>query len=304
MPQTLSAIGAVAPRPGSFAALGAPAPTRVTHVYVATGASVHRGDSLVAFDLAPFDAAAQSAETALAGAEHAYERASRLSAAGVIPRKEVDQAATDLAQARAAATAARIARERATLISPIDGVVTKMTAVLGAPADAAQPVVEVADPSRLDVAFTVSPADAARIVVGAPVTLTAGATSNGEQLGAGTVRDVGAAVDSSTRGVAVRVEVGHRARTLRIGETVFGAVSTGVHPHAITVPAEALVPEGEGYRVFVVDSAGVAHARDVRVGARGDSVVEIVAGLKAGERVVTIGAYGVQDSAHVTSPER
>ena len=51
--------------------------------------------------------------------------------------------------------------------------------------------------------------------------------------------------------------------------------------------------------MFVVDTAGVAHAREVEVGTRGDSLVQIVSGVKAGERVVTYGAYGVQDSAKV-----
>jgi len=51
--------------------------------------------------------------------------------------------------------------------------------------------------------------------------------------------------------------------------------------------------------VFVVDDEGIAHARDVKVGARSDRGIWVREGLKAGEKVVTIGAYGMDDSAKV-----
>ena len=60
--RSVSALGIVSPRPGSFAALGAPGPTRVARIFVAAGQSVHQGDSLVEFDRGPFDAAARSAD--------------------------------------------------------------------------------------------------------------------------------------------------------------------------------------------------------------------------------------------------
>ena len=51
--------------------------------------------------------------------------------------------------------------------------------------------------------------------------------------------------------------------------------------------------------VALLSAAGVAHARPVAVGARTAQAVEITRGLTAGERVVTYGAYGVEDSAKV-----
>ena len=73
------------------------------------------------------------------------------------------------------------------------------------------------------------------------------------------------------------------------------------HRGAVTVPAEALVPDGEGFKVFVVDSAGVAHARPVTVGARTGALAEILTGVRAGETVVTYGAYGMDDGAKVVT---
>jgi RND family efflux transporter MFP subunit len=297
----VGAIGTVQARPGHVASLGAPAATRITNVFVSEGARVSRGQPLVELDRTAIDAAASAAESALTAAQQAYARAERLNREGVSPRKDVEQAAADVAKARADAVAAGRFAQLAVLRSPIGGVVTRLTAVLGASVDVNQPLVEVADPSVLDLVFAVTPSDAARIKPGASITLSAGQKTGGEPLGSGNVVHVAATVDSVTRSVAVRARAPASKRPLRIGETVFGQIVVGVHPRALAVPSEALVPEAEGYKVFVVDSSSVAHARPVTIGARTDSTTEVLTGLKAGERVVTYGAYGVEDSVKVAT---
>jgi len=303
-PHVVSAIGMVSPRPERYAALAAPGPTRVARIFVVAGQRVTKGDSLIEFERAPFDAAAQSAAAALANAERAYARAARLVEAGILAQKDSGQAAADLAAAQSAAVTARRAQELATLRAPLSGVVTRMTAVLGASVDVNQPLVDVADPTALDLVFNVSPAEAGRIHAGDTVIVTGGEGASGEALGSGVVTSVAAAVDSVTRAVAVRARAARPARTLRIGESVLGRIVTGVDPKAVVVPVAALVPEGDGFVVFVVDSAGIAHTRAVTVGGRTESLVEIVTGVAAGETVVTTGAYGVEDGVKIGGARR
>ncbi len=298
--EVISSIGTVNARSGHIASLSPPAPARIAAVYVSQGEKVSAGTALVSFEQAPFVAAAQSAETALSAAERSYERARRLADAGIVPRKDADQAATELAQARAAAAIARRAEQLATLRAPISGVVTKLNAPLGASVDITQPIVEVADLNALDIIFSVSPSDAARIAPGASVTLSAGENAKGEPLGVGHITGVGGAVDSATRSVSLRALAPPTARPLRIGETIFGQIATAVHPRAIVVPVTALVPDGDGYKVFVVTAGNIARERKVTVGRRTESNAEIASGLAAGERVVTEGAYGLEDSVKVT----
>ena len=75
------------------------------------------------------------------------------------------------------------------------------------------------------------------------------------------------------------------------------------HPRS-SFPLEALVPNGDDYKLFVVDGNGTAHEREVKVGGKTTTSAEITEGLKAGERIVTFGAYGMQDSAKVSVPLR
>ncbi|HKW41531.1 MAG TPA: efflux RND transporter periplasmic adaptor subunit [Gemmatimonadales bacterium] len=298
--RVVRALGTVTPRPGRFAELAAPGPTRVARIFVAPGQRVAVGDSLVEFERAPFDAAAQSAAAALEAAQRSYTRAVRLVQAGILPQKDSDQTAADLAQAQVAAVNARRAQQLATLRAPLAGVVTRMTAILGASVDASQPLVQIADPEALDVVFNVSPAEAAAIRPGDSAAVTTGESAPAAPLGSGTVTAIAAAVDSLSRAVAVRVRLSRPTRPLRIGESLFGRIVTAVERRAVTIPLAALVPAAEGaFQVFVVDSASVAHARPVTVGERSETVAEIVSGLAAGERVVTSGSYGVADGARI-----
>jgi membrane fusion protein (multidrug efflux system) len=109
-------------------------------------------------------------------------------------------------------------------------------------------------------------------------------------------------VDSGSRAVSVRVAPASPRRALRLGESVYGEIAVGTRSNAVVVPVEALVPEGEGYRVFVVGAEGRAAAREVTIGGRTEHDVEILSGLKGGEKVVTRGAFGLEDGARVTAP--
>ncbi len=299
--ETVAAIGEVTQRAGHFAAMAAPAPTRVARVYVSLGQTVKAGDPLVGFEQQTFDAEMQSAQAGLQNAQQAYDRAQRLVQEGISARKDVETAAAALAQAKATEVAARRDQQLSTLRSPIDGVVTVMNAVLGASADMNTMLVEVTDPHALDVTLQLTADQAGRVRPGQAVVVTAGQSASGEALGTGRVADVGAELDSATRTVPVRVVLAHPARPLRVGETVMGSIAVGTHPKALAIPGDALVPEGEGYHVFVVDAKGIAYSRDVTVGARNAGYVEILKGLSAGETVVSSGAFGVTDSAKIVT---
>jgi RND family efflux transporter MFP subunit len=300
---TIRAVGSVVPSPTGYAELSAPAPSRVARVLVTAGQNVRAGDVLVELDAAALQAAASGASAARDAARQAYERASRLAQEGILPLKAVEQARSDLAQANAAAVGARRTYALSTLRSPISGIVTKMNAVAGASVDPAQLLVAVADPRMLQVALQLSPVDAAGVRPGASVVLFDNDISSATAVAQGTVVTVGAAIDSATRAVPVRVRISSSLRPVRLGETLVGRISLGTSAGALSVPSAALVPDSAGFKVYVVKD-GVARATPVEVGTRGDSLVQITRGLTAGQTVVTTGAYGLEDSSRVTVPKR
>jgi membrane fusion protein (multidrug efflux system) len=301
--RTISAIGTVVARPDRYAALSAPSATRIAKVHVAVGQRIAAGAPLVEFEQGPFVAAAAGTEAALSAAQKAYDRALRLANEGIVPRKDAEQAAADLAKARADAVAAERALQLSVLRSPVSGTITKLTAVLGQPADAGQVLVEIVDPSGLDAVLSLGPTDASQVLPGASVRLIAGEKPDGEDLGAGRVASVAANVDSATRAVSIRVVLPSPKRSLRLGESVYGEIATSTR-RSVVIPVEALLPGEEvgTYKVFVVDAKGTATEREVKIGGRNAEKVEIEEGLKGGEKIVSQGAFSVEDSAKVSKP--
>ena len=63
----------------------------------------------------------------------------------------------------------------------------------------------------------------------------------------------------------------------------------------LVVPESAVTLFGQMERVFVVDAGGRAGLRIVKTGAKQNNMVEILAGLSAGEKVVVEGAATLRD---------
>lgn len=294
---TLQALGTVQPHPDHAAQLSAPDASRVQRIFVAVGDRVVAGQALIQLDASIWAAKRREAEVALTTSEQAYERAKRLLSQGISPRKDVETAEAELASARAHLDEARGIERLGTLRSPINGVVVQMNVELSKPVDAAQSLIEVVDPLGLEVVFHLSPQDAGRVVPGADVDLSSG--DGTQAMGHGTIHAVSAALDTTTGTVDVRATITAPGRRLIAHEVVSGRIVVEAHPDAVVVPSDALLPEGDATHVFVVDHEGVAHARVVTVGSRGEEGAEILAGVEPGEVVVTKGAYGVTDGAKI-----
>ena len=153
----------VVSRAGHAATLSAPAAGRVGNILVTSGQSVRVGQTLVELDQAPFQAALQSANAALAVAERANERQQRLAQEGIVPRKDAEAAAAEVARARAEAVAAKRVEQLSILRSPINGVVTRMSATLGASVDPAVSDRRDFGSHALDLLLSVTPTDAAKV---------------------------------------------------------------------------------------------------------------------------------------------
>ncbi len=295
---TVTALGRVVARDGYLASLGAPAQSRVTAIHVSQGDAVKAGTPLVSLDLPAFQAQLQSATARLDAAEAAWQRAVRLEKDGVVAARDVEQRAADLAAARAEAVGTRLSAERAELRSPIAGIVASMTAILGATVDPGTVLVEVVDPDHLEIVLDVPPDVARQLRPGMQATLQSVATI-GDSLGVGIVLTISPLVDPTGGTVRVRLRVVGGHSSLRLGESVQAAIVAGHTADAVVVPIEALVPEGDGFIVYVVDADGMVLHRDVTVIGRNAAFASIATGLERGERVVTTGAYGMVDSTMV-----
>lgn len=107
----------------------------------------------------------------------------------------------------------------------------------------------------------------------------------------GRLVNLGAVIDEQTRAAAAVFEVSNRSGELRIGMQANVRIDSSAKAPAVLVPRESIV-DNEGKKiVYVLRSGEEFERRDVVLGDEYGGKVAIVTGVKAGERVVTQGAY-------------
>jgi RND family efflux transporter MFP subunit len=306
------ATGLVAPAPGAELLVIAPEPARIVEMPKAEGDTVRRGDVLVRFEIpstaaevSKQEAETKRAQARLENARAALARARDLFDRGVAARKEVEDATreiadaeADLAAAQAGTTAAGAIAARSVVRATFDGIVARRTHNPGdlVEATAADAVLRVVDPRRLEVIASVPIMDSLGITVGAPARIVDAPASAGDD----SLRVVArpAVVQPGTATVAVRIAFAKPTR-YPIGSPVQVAIETDTHKNAVLVPASAVVHEGNETAVFVVEKE-TARRREVKTGIESGDRVEIVSGVTPGEMVITSGQNGLPDGARVT----
>ena len=314
-PQTVEGIvaaaGLVAAAPGADWLITAPEPARILEMPKAEGDRVREGDLLVRFEIptASADVATRHAEVEQAQArvengKASTDRLSTLVEHGVAAQKELEDARRDLAEARAALAQAQAASESAAVVQSrgvvrarFDGVVARRSHNPGdmVEASAADVILRVIDPSRLQVVAAVPIPELRRIEVGKPARiLVAGSTE--AEMGRVITRPV--AVEPS--GVTADVRVAFVSATrLAAGTPVRVEIVSEQHLNVLAVPIEALIHEGDEVFVMIATADHKAHKRKVAVGLITPSSAELVSGVKAGEQVIVQGQQGLPDAADI-----
>ncbi len=240
-----------------------------------------------------------TAKASLVQAQSAYDRAKTHFEAfkAVSHADALKAAAGQLASAKGKYENAEAQLKFSEIRSPISGVVTDRSLYAGETASAGTPLITVMDVSAL-LAKTHLPEDAARTLkVGQPASVT---LDGGSQSFPGTVSLVSPALDPGSTTIEVWVKVPNKNGGLKAGTPVQVSIKSKTVKDALVVPKEAVLtgPDGK-HTVMVVDSSNVAHQREVRIGISDNGKVQVIDGLKAGETVVTNGAYAMADKTKV-----
>lgn len=267
-----------------------------------------RVDAALAAQL-QFDARLSQAELALAQAQRDEARANRLIEAGAIAERDVELAAltvanrraelgtvraqrrvalAELAEARAALDAAVGHNEATTVVrAPGDGRVLSLPQSSARVVAAGTPLLELGDPGALEVAADVLSSDAASVRVGQAVILRGwgGTPLNGVVR----VVEPSAHTRISALGVeeqrlTVVIDPSPVPHSLGDGYRLDASIVVW-EGNALTVPASALLREGNAWEVFAVRDGRAVRER-VTVGHVGGGVAEVTGGLKAADRVV------------------
>jgi HlyD family secretion protein len=217
----------------------------------------------------------------------------------------VTRAEYELQLARARLQAPAAGGGAVPVISPVDGVVLKRLRESESIVPAGEPLLEIGDPTRIEIVSDLLSTDAVQVPPGAPVLV--------EQWGGpnplkGTVRRVepsgfmkvsALGVEEQRVNVLIDLpELPAEARQLGDGYQVEIRIVTWQADDVVKVPVGGLFRRGDDWAVFLVDN-GVARLQAVEVGRRNDTEAQIVSGVSPGQSVVLHPPDTLEDGTRV-----
>jgi RND family efflux transporter MFP subunit len=242
------------------------------------GKLVKAGDILARQDSAEEEALLSELQARRALLEKDFQRLSGLLERNITSMTAVDQAQTALKESDARIIVARERLNQLTLRAPIDGSVLREDFQIGEIVGPGDVIFTVGQKLPLRIVADVNEEDIARVKSG----LTALLRNDGfvEPL-QGQVADVTPKGDPLTKTFRVYLALPDTT-PLRIGMSVEANIITQEVANAVLVPSEAV----RGNAVFMVEN-GVVVRKPVTIGIRGARMVEIKAGLKDGDRIIS-----------------
>lgn len=290
---------------------------KVVEITKNVGDMVKRGDTLAVLDsveLGKVKARYLSDHARIEVAQQVYEREKKLVAQKISSQAELQQARAEFEQAKAALDSTieelrlyGLSRKeigmiragmdtpfsRYALTTPQAGIIEQLEITPGQTLTPEMTPIEVVDSSRMRVSIQIYERDMLRVAVGQPVTFTPDALPT--MSFSGTVESIARALSPTTRTLAVRASLSNLDGVLRAG--MFGnarIVSGGRDEHAL-IPVGAVQTVGNTHIVFkpVTASPGMFSVVVVKTGSEANGQVEILAGLSAGDQVVTKGAFAL-----------
>ena len=274
----------------------------------------------------------KTAKEAYDATQKVYDSRNVLFQQGALPRKQLDESAVALIQAKAQYELAekhlaalqsagkqqqmRAAQGQLTsakgkyegaaaqlayteIRSPIDGIVTDRPSYPGETPPAGTPLLTIMDTSSVTARAHIPQSDAATLKPGDAATITA----PGETAVQGKVTLVSPALDPNSTTVEVWVEAANPAGKLRPGTTVNVQMIAQTLNDAVVIPVSALLKTPEGQSTVMIVNADRAHQVSVETGIREGDRVQITKGLSGGETVIVTGAYGLPDNTKVKIAE-
>jgi multidrug efflux pump subunit AcrA (membrane-fusion protein) len=212
-------------------------------------------------------------------------------------QEQVRAAAAQVAAAKGHYESAQAQVGYSEIRSPITGVVTDRPVYPGEMANTGMPLVTVMDVSAVVARINMAQDQAKDVRAGDEATLT---PSDGSEPVPGKVTIVSPAADPNSTTVQVWVQADNPDERLRAGQSVHVAIVAATIDGATLIPASAILPSEEGSTiVLVVDDKDTAHEKKVQIGVREPELVQVIAGIEPGERVITVGGLGLADKAKV-----
>lgn len=286
-PATEEVTGTV--RSKTRASIEAKVSGRIEKMLVVLGQRVKAGELLVQLDAREIQARLDQAKAVLEQTREDRKRFEKLLKSTSVTQQEFDAVVARDRVAEAAVREAETLFGYTTVIAPFAGVITRKLADIGDVAAPGRALLELEDPDVLRLESDFPEALMAQVHAGDNLEIR---LANATNTLAGTISEISPAADPNSRTFGVKMDL-PAGTSARLGQFGRVAVPTG-QITTVRVPAGAVVVRGQMEIIFA-SAGGKAQLRLVKTGKRFGNEVEILAGLRAGETIVTDGAAALVD---------
>ena len=276
--------------------LSAPVTERIVRLNFEDGHYVQRGQVVAVLQQAQQSAQLREAQARAREAQQQLSRVSELKQRGFATQAALDTQLAAAAAARAQAQQVTAQIGERVVRAPFSGWVSLRNISVGAIASQGTEIATISDVSTIKLDFTVPETMLRAIRPGLPIQATSAAFP--DRPFNGIIHTIDPVVDPNTRAVTVRARLPNPDRLLRPGMMMSVAIENAPRL-ALSVPELAVIGEGDSRFVYIVDAQSRAQRVPVRTGLRSAGRVEILEGLRPGQRVITEGVVKVSDDMPV-----
>ena len=266
---------------------------RISELPVVLGQQVKAGQLVARLDAAEIQARLEQAQAGLEEAEREWKRNSALFEQRAVTRADYDASNSRYLMAKAAVAEAQAMMAYVEVLAPFDGVVTRKWADRGDLAAPGKPLVEMEQPTALQLEADVPEAIGTSIRDGAQMAIRVDTLA--QEL-SGTVSEMAPTADPLSRTFRVKLDL-PQTPGLRSGQFARLLVPVG-EGSSLRVPSTAVLERGQMELVMTVEKEH-AHLHLVKTGRRMGQETEILSGLDAGDQVVVEGAGQLVDGQPV-----
>jgi membrane fusion protein (multidrug efflux system) len=268
---------------------------RVTDISFAEGSRVKKGEVLLRINDRELRAQLKRKEFEEKEASDKEARMRRLLELKGISQEEYDKAANALGIIKAEKEIIQSQLAKTEIVAPFDGMVGLRYVSEGSYVTSNMLVATMQDVDPIKVEFSVPEKYAKQIEQGSEITVRVGDSQEEYQ---GSVYAAEAKIDPATRTIKARAKIANPRGDLIPGSFAKVDISLEQLPNAIVIPAESVIPEMSGEKVFIcVD--GKVRSVPVKTGIRTETGVQIVEGRSPQDTLVVTGLLQLTDDKPV-----
>jgi membrane fusion protein, multidrug efflux system len=279
--------------------LGFMVPGKIEYIAAKEGAPVVKGQLLSSLEPTNYTIAKELSDVQANAAQDEFDRLHQMYKQGSLSENDHAKASFALQQAKLQQKLQHKNLADTRLCAPLTGILLSKQAEAGEIIAAGTPLFVLADIQNVIVSSFIPEGELHRVTIGQPAEISIAALN---KKFTGKVTEVGAIADATSRAFTIKAEIENNGMLIRPGMIAEVRLNGNHSSMNILIPTESIVHDvdNQSYIYVLDDTRHKAFRRKVSLGSMTENKIQVIAGLSAGEMIVTAGQSKLSDGVNIT----